>query len=113
MTGGPTAGTAGAERFVVVVEVYDAGANLHHVITEAQHAAWRSGDGTSGQDREAYSDDQDREGYTVEEGSEGGDLLDLARSEGREFDTWPQAAAHVASLGGLIVDVIAAREDDG
>ena len=111
MSGGQTTGTA--ERFVVVIEVYDAGANLHHVITQAQHAAWLTGDGTSGQDREGYSDDQDRDGYTVDAADEGGDLLELARSDGREFDTWPQAAAHVASLGGAIVDVIAAREDDG
>lgn len=99
------------DRYIVVVEVYDAGANLHHVITEAEHAAWRDGDGTSGQDRDSYSDEQDRESYTVD-GDDDLDLLQLARAVGREFDTWPQAAAHVASLGGTIVDVIAAKDED-
>lgn len=98
------------QNWIVVVEVLSDGSNQHHVISEAQHAAWRDDEGSTGQDRESYSDDQDREGYSTS--TEDG-LAAFAYENGETFDAWAPAAAHVASLGGTIIDVIAAVGEDG
>jgi hypothetical protein len=101
-----------ATGYTVVVEIDVHGGNTYHVITAEQHADWRAGDdGTSGQDRESYSDDQDRENYSSATDPDDF-LLPFVREEGTEHDTWSEAAAHVASLGGEIVNVVAVADDD-
>jgi hypothetical protein len=51
-------------------------------------------DGTSGQDRESYSDDQDRESYTVKESG-------LNHAEAQELHEAIGAAIETGDLSGL------------
>lgn len=91
------------KRYVLVIGLDENGGNDFNLIGADKLAAYREGDGTSGQDRECYSDDQDRDNYSAGEDDE----LEFAREKGAAVANYAEALTRAAADGGEIVEVVA------